>query len=149
MTERMTEEKVAALEAAWRSKERQMEIALELDRRDDPQIGRRIRRGPSGVEVSEAERAYLEGRAQLERQRREEADTATAEVVSANRDMAAASREAARYSAESARASQRSARWTLVAAAVATIGVLVQAWQGCRSVPQRPQPPAAGAATTP
>ena len=76
-----------------------------------------------GVEREEGEafRALSEAKAEFEKQNRQRAEGATADMVSANRTMADASREAARASADAA----RWAKWAAIFTAVAAAGTLI------------------------
>jgi hypothetical protein len=122
----MDETTIAALEGAVRSQEHGLERLEEqypTGREPNEEVKQAKRDLRSVLERKTAELGFA--RAQLAQEQRERADAATAKVVAANLEMAAASRDAARASAVSARASSGSALWTLLAAAVAALGVLL------------------------
>jgi hypothetical protein len=126
----MTEEKVAELEADWRKKERQAEEQLQMMGHAHSRIGAQHLAGFASAGVPEAEKLYLVARAQLEREKRADADAATAGMVTANQRMADASQAAARASADAARWAKWAAVFTAVAAALTAIGTVVQLVHG-------------------
>lgn len=136
MAERMTEAKVAELEAELRRLEREEE---NVQVGTGPMARLRTRGiGFGNPALQNAGRAFLDARAQFDSERRADAEAAQAAIVEANQEMADASREAARFSAEAAVAARSAARWTLAAAVVALLGVAVQAWQAWVANPPAP-----------
>lgn len=137
LAEPMTETRLAELEAAASEQQRKVDDAVRHEDRAHSVIGTKLGRA-GRQELAEAEKALFVGRAQLEQQKREASDRATAELVAANRAMAEAAERSAVASEASAKASAAAASWARWAAIFTAVAALVAAVQVYLQTGSRP-----------